>query len=158
LLTNPLTWCRVEKGLDKRAELCQNWHIMSTAETEFPKPLFWMGSSRKDLRAFPSGVRQAAGFALWQAQQGRQHVSAKVLKGFGGAGVLEVVEEHDGSTYRLVYTVKFARAVYVLHAFQKKSRRGIKTPPAEMEMVRRRLKLAEGDYATRRTQDNARQS
>jgi phage-related protein len=117
-----------------------------------------MGSSRKDLKAFPSGVRQAAGFALWQAQQGRKHVSAKVLKGFGGAGVLEVVEDDDGSTYRVVYTVKFARAVYVLHAFQKKSKSGIKTPPAEMEMVRRRLKLAEEDYATRQAEENEREN
>jgi phage-related protein len=123
---------------------------MSTDEIQGPRPLFWMGSSLKDLKAFPLGVRQAAGFALWQAQQGRKHVSAKVLKGFGGAGVLEVVEDDDGSTYRVVYTVKFARAVYVLHAFQKKSKSGIKTPPAEIETVRRRLKAAEEHHAARR--------
>jgi phage-related protein len=129
---------------------------MSTDEQDPSKPLFWVGSSWKDLKAFPSGVRQAAGFALWRAQQGRKHESAKVLKGFGGAGVLEVIEDDDGNTYRVVYTVKFAGAVYVLHAFPKKSKSGIKTPPAEMEMVRRRLKLAEEDYATRRAEEGER--
>jgi phage-related protein len=131
---------------------------MSTSETEAPKPLFWIGSSRKDLKAFPRAVRHTSGFALWQAQQGTTHTSAKVLKEFGGAGVLEVVEDDDGSTYRVVYTVRFARAVYVLHAFQKKSKSGIKTPPTEIEMVRRRLKLAEEDYATRRAEENEREN
>ena len=91
-----------------------------------PKPLFWIGSSRKDLRGFPLEVRHVAGFALWCAQTGQKHPDAKVLKGFGGAGVLEVVEDHDGNTYRAVYTVKFAGVVYMLHAFQKKSTRGSK--------------------------------
>ena len=131
---------------------------MSADETESAKPLFWVGSSWKDLKAFPSGARQTGGFALWQAQQGRKHESAKVLKGFGGAGVLEVIEDDNGNTYRVVYTVKFAGAVYVLHAFQKKSKSGIKTPAAEMEMVRRRLRLAEEDYATRRAEEGERES
>ena len=94
---------------------------MSTGETEQAKPLFWMGSTHKDLKAFPAGVRQAVGFALFQAQLGRKHVDAKVLKGFGGAGVLEVMSDFDGDTYRTVYTVKFAGAVYALHAFQRTS-------------------------------------
>src|SRR3954451_2221746 len=145
-------------ALDTLAELCQNWHTMSTDDTEPPKPLFWIGSSLKDLKAFPSGVRQTAGFALWQAQRGRKHASAKVLKGFGGAGVLEVVEDDDGSTYRVVYTVKLARGVYVLHAFQKKSKSGIKTPPAEMETVRRRLKAAEEHHAARRAEEGEREN
>ena len=89
------------------------------------------------------------GFALWQAQLGRKHRDAKVLKGFGGAGVLEVVEDHDGNTYRAVYTVKFAGAGYVLHAFQKKSKKRIKTPPAEMNVIRQRLKAAEEHHEER---------
>jgi phage-related protein len=131
---------------------------MSTDDTETVKPLFWMGSSRRDLKAFPAGVRQTAGFALWQAQRGRKHASAKVLKGFGGAGVLEVVEDDDGNTYRVVYTVKFAGAVYALHAFQKKSKSGIKTPPAEIETVRRRLKTAEEHHAARRAEEREREN
>src|SRR4051794_32832118 len=131
---------------------------MSADETETLKPLFWIGSSLKDLRAFPSGVRHTAGFALWQAQLGRKHISAKVLKGFGGAGVLEVIEDDDGNTYRVVYAVKFAGAVYVLHAFQKKSKSGIKTPSAEIEIVRRRLKEAEAQHAARRAEENKREN
>lgn len=91
-------------------------------------PLFWIGSSRKDLRAFPDDVKDVIGFALDQAQLGKKHVSAKPLKGFGGAGVLEIVEDHDTNTYRSVYTVKFKGAVYLLDAFQKKSKKGAETP------------------------------
>jgi phage-related protein len=87
------------------------------------------------------------GFALWQAQTGGQHMDVKVLKGFGGGGVLEVVEDHQGSTYRAVYTVKFSGAVYVLHAFQKKSKKGIKTPQEEIDRIRNQLKTAEEHYA-----------
>lgn len=79
-------------------------------------------------------------------QAGGKHVDAKPLKGFGGAGVLEVVEDHEGGTFRTVYTVRFARAVYVLHAFQKKSKKGVKTPAAELELIRSRLKAAEEHY------------
>jgi len=118
---------------------------MGTAE--IPKPLFWVGSSRRDLKGFPFEVRRMMGFALWQAQCGRKHVDAKPLKGFGGAGVMEVVEDHDRSAYRDVYTVKLAGAVYVLHAFQKKSKKGIKTPQHELELVRKRLKIAEELHA-----------
>ena len=140
--------------LDKAASPCHNWHIMSTGETEQAKPLFWMGSTHKDLKAFPAGVRQAVGFALFQAQLGRKHVDAKVLKGFGGAGVLEVMSDFDGDTYRTVYTVKFAGAVYALHAFQKKSKKGIKTPPVELDIVRKRRKAAEEHHAKRRAEEN----
>jgi phage-related protein len=122
------------------------------------KPVFWMGSSREDLREFPEEVCQAIGFALWQAQLGQKHRGAKVLKGFGGAGVLEIVEDHDGDTYRAVYAVKFAGAVYVLHAFQKKSKKGIKTPLAEMKVVRQRLKAEEEHHAQRRAEDERRRS
>jgi phage-related protein len=113
---------------------------------EQPNPLFWVGSSKKDLKGFPLAVRRTMGFALFQAQAGGKHVDAKPLKGFGGAGVLEVVEDHQGSTFRSVYTVKFAGAVYVLHAFQKKSKKGVKTPKAELDLIRRRLKAAEEHY------------
>jgi phage-related protein len=89
------------------------------AKPRGPKPIFWMASSRKDLRRFPRGVRQTIGQSLFDAQTGGKHPGAKPLKGFGGAGVLKVVEDDDGNTYRAVYTVKFAGAVYVLHAFQK---------------------------------------
>jgi phage-related protein len=118
---------------------------MGTGETS--KPLFWVGSSKKDLKGCPVEVRQTMGFALWQAQGGRKHIDAKPLKGFGGAGVLEVVADHDGSTYRAVYVVKLAGAVYVLHAFQKKSKKRVKTQKQELELVRKRLKMAEEHYA-----------
>ena len=86
------------------------------------------------------------GYALYQAQIGQKHGSAKPLKGFGGAGVLELVADHVGATFRAVYTVKFATAIYVLHAFQKKSKSGIKTPTEVLELIQRRLKAAEADY------------
>jgi phage-related protein len=117
------------------------------AEPPGPKPVFWVGPSRKDVRKFPKGVKQTIGQALFDAQTGGKHPDAKPLKGFGGAGVLEVVEEDDGNTYRAVYTVKFGRVVYVLHAFQKKSKSGIKTPAHEIAKVKARLKEAEKHYA-----------
>ena len=89
------------------------------------------------------------GYALYRAQVGAKHESAKPLKGFGGAGVLEIVSNHVGDTFRTVYTVKFASAIYVLHAFQKKSKAGIKTPTEDLELIRRRLKMAESDYKDR---------
>lgn len=94
---------------------------------ETRKELIWIGRSRKELASFPVEVRRVMGFALHLAQLGQKHDQAKPLKGFGGAGVLEVVEDDDGSTFRTVYTVKFQDAVYVLDAFQKKSVKGIKT-------------------------------
>lgn len=107
------------------------------------KPLAWIGSSHKDLCALPKSVVKLFGFALSLAQAGERHTAAKVLKGFGGAGVLEVVENDSGGTYRAVYTVKFAEAVFVLHCFQKKSKAGIATPKADMEIIHTRLKQAE---------------
>lgn len=107
------------------------------------KPLLWIGSSKKDLIALPVNVRKFFGHALDFAQHGDQHDAAKVLKGFGGAGVLEVVEDNAGSTYRAVYTVKFEEAVFVLHCFQKKSKRGIATPKEDITIIRARLKVAE---------------
>lgn len=107
------------------------------------KPLDWIGSSHKDLMALPADVRRFFGYALSLAQSGDQHEAAKVLKGFGGAGVLEVVEDDVGGTYRAVYTVKFEDAIFVLHCFQKKSKRGIATPTMDMKIIRARLKIAE---------------
>jgi len=113
------------------------------------KPLLWVGQSKKDFLAFPEEVHDAVGYALHRAQLGGKHSSAKPLKGFKGGGVLEVVEDHDGDTYRAVYTVRFASAVYVLHAFQKKSRKGMGTPKQEIDLVQRRLLIAETDNAER---------
>jgi phage-related protein len=107
------------------------------------KPLAWLGSSKKDLMALPVGVRKFFGHALDFAQRGERHDSAKVLKGFGGAGVLEIVEDDQGNTYRAAYTVKFKEAVFVLHVFQKKSKSGISTPKPDMDIIRERLKVAE---------------
>jgi phage-related protein len=111
-----------------------------------PKPVRWVGSSREDLRGFPDEVRKRVGGALWDAQAGLKAPFAKPLKGFGGAGVLEIVDDFDGDTYRAVYTVRFAGAVYVLHAFQKKSRRGAATPKTELNLIEQRLKRARKDY------------
>ena len=111
--------------------------------TNKEKPLEWIASSHKDLMALPSDVRRRFGYALSLAQIGDQDDAAKVLKGFGGAGVLEVVEDDAGGTYRAVYTVKFAEAVFVLHCFQKKSKRGIATPKSDMDIIRARLKVAD---------------
>ena len=107
------------------------------------KPLEWIGSSHKDLMALPMDVRRFFGYALSLAQAGDQHDASKALKGFHGAGVVEVVEDDAGGTYRAVYTVKFKEAVFVLHCFQKKSKRGIATPTEDMDIIRSRLKVAE---------------
>ena len=114
-----------------------------------PKPLHWLASSLADLRAFPRAVQRSIGVALRTAQQGRKHESAKPLRGFKGAGVLEVVEDHDGNTYRAIDTVRFTNDVYVLHVFQKKSKRGIETPKHVVELVRARLRRAEKDHRER---------
>ena len=109
------------------------------------KPVRWVGSSYRDLKSLPVGVRKTIGFALDQAQRGGKHLDAKPLKGFG-AGVLEVVEDHIGDTYRGVYTVKFAGVIYVLHVFQKKSKSGIGTPKQDIDLIKSRLRDAELDY------------
>jgi phage-related protein len=115
--------------------------------TEKDKQLNWVGSSREDIRQFPEDVKDNIGFALREAQQGKKPTSAKPLKGFKGAGVLEIIEDHRSDTYRAVYTVKFTEVVYVLHCFQKKSKKGIETPKQDIELIERRLKAAEADYA-----------
>jgi phage-related protein len=104
------------------------------------KPLRWVGSAKKDLVAMPEDVQDTFGYALHLAQTGGKHAQAKPLKGFRGAGVLEVVEDHQGDTYRAVYTVRYASAVYVLHCFQKKSTSGIATPKPDMDLIDLRLK------------------
>jgi phage-related protein len=111
------------------------------------KPVIWIGSSRADLASFPEEVKDAIGYALYVAQQGGKHPDAKPLRGFGGAGILEIVENHAGDTYRAVYTVRLAGRIYALHAFQKKSKTGIKTPKAEINLVKSRLKRAEEEQA-----------
>jgi phage-related protein len=108
-----------------------------------------MGSSRRDLTEFPAEVKDVMGYALFQAQVGRKAPSAKPLAGFGGAGVLEIVEDSQTNTYRVVYTVKFSEVVYVLHAFQKKSKKGIATPKTDLDLIKKRLRSAEQDYKTR---------
>jgi phage-related protein len=112
------------------------------------KPLYWIGSSLKDITRFPPEVQRTAGFALSAAQYGGKHPSAKPWKG-EGPGVLEVVKNHDGDTYRALYTVRFANAVYVLHAFQKKSPHGIAPRQSDVALVKERLKLAQQDYEER---------
>ena len=112
------------------------------------KPAFFMGSSKGDLRAFPDDARRVMGVAINDAQDGEEHPNAKALKGFGGRSVLEVVDDYDGDAYRAVYTVRFAGAVYVLHCFQKKSKRGRETPRHHIDIVRLRLKAAEAHYET----------
>lgn len=120
------------------------------ARTKAPgeKSLLWVGSSKTDLMEFPEAVKDEVGAALSVAQFGGKHPKAKPWKG-EGPGVLEIVKDHSGDTYRAVYTVRFEQAIYVLHTFQKKSPKGIKTPLQDVEMVSRRLKAAQEDYETR---------
>jgi phage-related protein len=112
-----------------------------------PKPLKWIGSSKEDLKGFPQELHKPIGHVLHLAQINLKAPSAKPLRGFGGASILEVVEDHDGSTYRAVYTVKFQAIVYVLHAFQKKSKKGIATPKHDIDLIKTRLKAATDHYA-----------
>jgi len=111
------------------------------------RPIFWVASSRKDLRAMPSVVRRTFGVALYAAQAGERPPEAKPLSGFGGAGVLELIEDYRGDTYRAVYTIRFATRIFVLHVFQKKSKRGIATPQYVLNLIEERLKLARQIHA-----------
>ena len=113
------------------------------------KNLIWVGSSRSDLKRFPAEVKDVMGYALYQAQLGLKALSAKPLHGFGGAGILEIVDDYHTDTYRAVYTVNFSELVYVLHAFQKKSKKGGATPKSDMELIKRRLHAAQEDYKER---------
>jgi phage-related protein len=107
------------------------------------KPIVWVGSSRNDLRALPDPVQDHMGYAIYVAQRGGKHRDAKVLRGFGGAGVLEVVKDFRGDTFRAVYTLRYAGAVYVVHVFQKKSKSGRETPRRDIELIEKRLREAE---------------
>jgi phage-related protein len=113
------------------------------------REVVWVGSSLDDLRAFPEEVREVMGYALYLAQIGRKHPDAKPPKGFTGAVVMEVAEDHQGDTYRAVYTLTLSDVVYVLHAFQKKSKRGIATPQRDLDLIRQRLKRAQELHAQR---------
>lgn len=113
------------------------------------KPLRWVGSSRSDVKSFPQPVRSEIGQALYAAQKGETDPAAKPLTGFGGRSVLEIVTPYDGDTWRTVYTVRLADAVYVLHAFQKKSKTGRATPKKEIDLIHKRLADAERDHQKR---------
>ena len=110
------------------------------------KPVVWIGSSKKDVRSFPDEVRRDIGQALYTAQCGDTDPAAKPLKIFGGCAVMEIAAPYDGNTWRAVYTVRFRDVLYVLHAFQKKSKTGIATPKAEIDLIHQRLAAAERDY------------
>jgi phage-related protein len=110
--------------------------------------LLWVGSSRKDYGGFPLQVQDNFGFELYLAQVGLHPPSAKPLKGIGG-GIVELMDDFDGDTFRAVYTVRFHDAVYVLHAFKKKAKRGIATPKSDIDLIRQRLRTAEQDHAAR---------
>jgi phage-related protein len=110
---------------------------------DLPKPLIWVASSRRDIKSFPKQVRSDIGQALYTAQMGETDPAAKPLQGFGGARVMEIIDRYDTNTYRCVYTVQFANVIYVLHAFQKKSKSGIATPQKDIDLIRRRLAEAQ---------------
>jgi len=113
------------------------------------RPIFWIASSRRDYGEFPQRIQETFGFELFLVQSGQHPPSAKMLKGFG-SGVFELIGDFDGDAYRAVYTIRFETAVYVLHSFKKKSKQGIKTPRSDIELIRRRLRDAETDYAKRK--------
>jgi phage-related protein len=117
------------------------------------KPLRWIASALNDLKKFPEDVQDVMGYALDLAQHGQKHPHAKPLHGFSGAGVLEIVDDFDGDTYRAIYTVKFEGVIYLLHSFQKKSKHGISTPQQDIELVKKRLKIAQEDYLQQITKD-----
>lgn len=116
------------------------------------KPCLFVGPSRRELKNFPDEVRGSIGHALHQAQRGDESESAKALKGFSGRNILEIVTDFDGNTFRAVYTVRFGDAIYVLHAFQKKSKKGIATPKQTIALIKSRLREAESDYRERQKQ------
>jgi len=123
---------------------CSQWIFIPNMV--YLKKIHFVGTARRDIREFPRRVREDIGYALYQAQNGAMAMSAKPLKGFGGAGVLEVVESFGGDAYRAAYTAQYEKVLYVLHCFQKKSKRGAKTPRRDMNMIYSRLRIAEEDY------------
>lgn len=143
-----LRYKKFEGGRTDKGNIYQKTYI-GIVDSAPLKPVRWVGSSRKDVRSFPPAVRAGVGQALYTAQKGETDPAAKPLKGFGGSSVLEIVTDHRGDTWRSVYTVRFARAIYVLHAFQKKSKKGIATPKKELDVIRQRFADAERDYRER---------
>lgn len=119
---------------------------MQDDENQAQKPLYWIASTKRDLKKFPRDVMRVMGQGLDDAQWGGRHPDAKPFKGFKGAGVLEIVDDHAGDTYRALYTVRFAGVVYALHAFQKKAKKRIKTPKHEVDLIKRRYKVAAQHY------------
>src|SRR5213596_1381067 len=116
---------------------------MSAKSPPALKPMVWLASTKRDLMALPVEVIDTFGYALYLGQTGKKHEQAKPLRGFGSAGVLEIVEDWRGNASRAVYTVRFATAVFSLHVFQKKAKSGIATPKQDMELIKARLKAAE---------------
>lgn len=110
------------------------------------KAVIWVGSSKKDILKFPEEVRDSMGYALYLAQNGKLHMHSKILRGFGGAGVIEIIERDESGTFRLVYTIKMPEFIFVLHAFQKKSKHGIATPKQEIDLIKKRLRDAQEIY------------
>jgi phage-related protein len=129
----------VQNELDSNSLLEQLEQVVSADE----RPIVWVGSSKEDLKAFPKEVCSQIGYVLAIAQEGGEHLDAKPLKGFDGGGLLEAVEDFDGDTYSIVYSVRFEEAIYVIHAFQNKSKSGIAIPQREETLIRERLKCAE---------------
>lgn len=120
-------------------------------DKDIPKPVRWIGSSYNDWKAFPDEVQDVMGYALHLAQQGKKAGNAKPLKGFKSASVLEIVDDFDSNTWRAIYTVQFKGVIYVLHVFQKKSKKGIATPKTDIKLIEQRLKLAKEHYETHKT-------
>jgi len=121
---------------------------MARTPTTPEKPLHWVGSSKRDLLAFPDEVVDDLGYALSVVQHGGMPPSAKAWKG-EGPGVFELVEDHRGDAFRVVYTVRFEKAVYVLHCFQKKSPSGVRTARQDVVLIHERLRTAQTDYEVR---------
>jgi phage-related protein len=135
----------------------QIWDTQLVSKTISPlpiKPLRWIGPSKEELMEFPDPVVKEMGHALHVAQTGSKADNAKPLHGFGGAGVLEIVEDYDGDTFRAVYTVKLAGTVYVLHCFQKKSKRGSETPKQTISLIKQRLKTATETHERQKRSEN----
>lgn len=129
-----------------RVEKYARFGIMNHKEIDSLKPIVWLGNAKDNLKEFPKDVQRQMGNGLYMAQMGEKYVKAKPLKGFSGAGVLEIKSDYDGDTYRTVYTVTFKDAIYVLHAFQKKSKQGIATPQQDINLIKKRLQDAKQHY------------
>ena len=121
-------------------------------DKDIQKPVRWIGSSYNDWKTFPGEVQDVMGYSLYLAQQGKKAGHAKPLKGFKGASVQEIVDNFDNNAWRAIYTIQFKDVIYVLHAFQKKSKKGIATPKTDIQLIGQRLKLANEHYETNKTE------